>query len=495
MRTRLAAGGIVWLVTAAAVAAGPFSDPAPPTVSAPAPGAAAPAAKENADVTFHAAPRALAKEAVTQDWPCFLGPTHNGISTETKLLKEFPKGGPKIVWEVAKGQGYSAPAIFGERLVLFHRVGDEEVVDCLDRETGRLFWRFSYPTAYGDRYGYSDGPRAGPAIDPASGRVYTYGAEGKLHCLDLATGHCYWRRDLLKEFKLEQNFFGVGAAPLIEGDVLIINVGADGGPSVAGFDLKTGKMLWGAGDKWGPSYAAPVPAVFNGKRRVLVFAGGESRPPTGGLMCVDPKTGAVDFEYPHRSRTRESVNASAPVLVGGNRVFISECYGAGGVMLEVGPDFKAKEIWQSEKLGTHFMTAIYKEGFLYGFDGHGPLNCPLVCLDARSGDEKWREDPVFVEQLDTAQGPRARRLGLHRSQLLHLPGESRTLCLTEWGHLLWLDLNPNGYKELSRTFLFFAGETWTPPVVSHGLLYVCQNSRDPAKGTGARLICYDLRRE
>jgi outer membrane protein assembly factor BamB len=226
---------------------------------------------------------------------------------------------------------------------------------------------------------------------------------------------------------------------------------------------------------------------------VLVFAGGESRPPTGGLICVDPKTGAVDFEYPHRSRTFESVNASAPLVIDRNRVFISECYGAGGAMLEVGADFKAKETWKNGKLGTHFMTAIHKDGFLYGFDGHGPLNCPLVCLDAKTGEEKWRQDPVWIEQIDTPQGPRQRRLGLHRSQLLHFPADGRTLCLTEWGHLLWLDLNPTGYKELGKTMLFFAGETWTPPVVSRGLLYVNQNSKDMAMGTPTRIICYDLR--
>src|SRR5436305_1559870 len=133
-----------------------------------------------------------------------------------------------------------------------------------------------------------------------------------------------------------------------------------GGPSVAAFDKKTGKLVWGAGDKWGPSYASPIPAVVQGKRRVFVFAGGESRPASGGLMCIDPADGHVDFTFPWRGKRYESVNASSP-MVSGNRVYVSECYGRGGAMVDVAPDLTAKAAWASEKLGTHFMTAIAKD--------------------------------------------------------------------------------------------------------------------------------------
>ena len=141
-----------------------------------------------------------------------------------------------------KGDGYSAPAIAGDRLILFHRVGDEEVVDCLRTTDGRRFWRFSYPTAYHDRYGYNHGPRCSPVI--SGDAVFTFGAAGKLHCLDLQTGAVRWQRDILKDYKLAQNFFGVGSTPLVEGDKLIVNVGADSGPCVVAFDVRTGKQVW-----------------------------------------------------------------------------------------------------------------------------------------------------------------------------------------------------------------------------------------------------------
>lgn len=471
----------------ALLAAAPFSDPAPPAV-VPLLEIKSPQPMPQGELNFHAPPKVLPAGAITSDWPSFLGPTHNGISSETKLLNELGKSGPPMVWEVKKGSGYAAPAVFKDRLVFFHRMGDEEVIECLQAETGRQFWKAAYPTDYQDRYGYSEGPRCAPVID--SGRVYTFGAGGMLHCLDLLAGHVYWKRDILKEFKLKQNFFGVGATPLVEGDLLIINIGADGGPCVVAFDKKTGKMVWGAGDQWGPSYASPIPADIQGKRRVFVFAGGESHPPTGGLLCIDPSNGAVDFSFPWRGRRVDSVNASSPLIVG-NQVFISECYGRGSALLDIAPDFSAKPAWTNEDFGTHFMTAIHKDGYLYGVHGHGPLDCPIVCLELKTGKEMWRHEPEWSDEIQTPGGLRKYKFSTNRANFLLVDG--RCLCLTESGHLLWLDLNPKGYKELSRCSLFLASETWTPPVLSRGLLYINQNNPDNIHRAGPRVICYDLR--
>src|SRR5207253_2709173 len=146
-----------------------FKDPAPPKVDdVVVEKEQKPAAFEG--LTFHGAPKPLAVGAATNDWPRFLGPNHDATSVETKLLKILPAKMP-IVWEAKKGTGYCAPAIVGERLILFHRVGDEEVVDCLQSDTGLRFWQVKYATAYQDRYGYCDGPRASPVID--EGRVFT----------------------------------------------------------------------------------------------------------------------------------------------------------------------------------------------------------------------------------------------------------------------------------------------------------------------------------
>src|SRR5688500_12526397 len=158
---------------ARAAEAAAFVDPAPPTVAALEP-IEAPKPAATGGLTFHAAPKPLPAGAITQDWPQFLGPDHNNVSRETKLLDAFDAKGPPRVWEYEKGGGYAAPVVVGERLVLFHRVGDEEVVDCLQTTTGRRYWRYAYPTSYQDRYGYSDGPRGTPAISAELDSVFTY---------------------------------------------------------------------------------------------------------------------------------------------------------------------------------------------------------------------------------------------------------------------------------------------------------------------------------
>ena len=426
--------------------------------------------------------------AAADDWPSLLGPTHAMVSSETGLLKKFPPGGPPLVWQINKGDGYASPAIVGERLLLFHRLGDEEVVDCLNPRDGKQIWRFVYPTTYHDRYGYNHGPRSSPVI--AGDLVFTFGAEGKLHGLDLKTGALRWKRDIVAEFKIKQNFFGIGSTPLVEGDNLIVNVGADGGPCVVAFDTQTGKEIWRAGNEWGPSYATPVPATIHGQRRVCVFAGGESDPPTGGLICLDPADGKIAFTFPWRSGRYTSVNASSPVIFS-NRVFVSECYGSGGALVEALADGGCSLVWTNRKFGTHFMTSIFKDGYLYGVDGYVMQAARLVCVDANTGKEMWGTQPVWEETVTTKDGPRKLVRGTFRGSLLSVDG--RFLCLGELGHLLWLDLTPQGCRELDRVWLFAAQETWTPPVLCRGLLYVCQNARDPFHDTPPRLLCYDLR--
>jgi outer membrane protein assembly factor BamB len=229
----------------------------------------------------------------------------------------------------------------------------------------------------------------------------------------------------------------------------------------------------------------------HGKRRVFVFAGGESRPATGGLLCIDPANGKVDFEFPWRARRYESVNASSPVIVG-NQVYISECYGPGGVLLDLLPNGSYKQVWNNNVLNTHFMTAIHKDGYLYGIDGHGPQNAPLVCIELKTGKEMWHTEPEWEETIPTQDGPRKAVLAPALASLMLVDG--RCLLLGEYGHLVWLDLNPKAYKEVERKRLFLARETWGMPALSRGLLYICQNNKG-YDGTDARLLCYDLRGE
>jgi outer membrane protein assembly factor BamB len=464
-----------------------FTDPAPPRVQQLATVPAA-QAKDNPKVTRHASPTKLSPQAVTSDWPGFMGPNHNGSTNESHLAVQWPNSGPPLVWEMPTGAGFAPPAVAGKYLVLPHRVDNELVIDCLDAETGRSYWQHRTPTAFRPEYpGSGNGPLASPTL--AGGRAYIYSRGGQLICLDLATGRVHWQRDLNKEFKLPTSFFGVGTSPLVLGNRLIINIGVGGdGPSVAAFDTATGKMLWGSPGEWGAGYSSPVPAMINGKQRVFVFAGGKRRPPTGGLMSIDPANGAVDFAFPWRSTNFASVNASLPV-VHGNRVLAVANYEVGAAALDIDGGFKHSVAWKNDGFQPVWSTPTYKDGHVYGIDGFKTAD--LICVDWDSGEEVWRKNPEWTEKWTANGAERSVDFAMNRVTLLRIG--DRFLALSESGHLLWLDLSPKGYVEVARTWLVKAPETWSCPVLSRGLLYVLQNQPRYTDAAPPRLLCFDLR--
>lgn len=443
----------------------------------------------------------LSPSAMVDDWPCFLGPTRDGKTRETGLLAKFiparqGQPDPLLLWSSARGESYTAPSIEGKRLIHFFRRENREIVDCLQADSGKRYWSSACPTTYRDRFGYLNGPRASPAID--GGCVFTLGVQGDLQCLDLATGHLYWRRRLAREFVANEGFFGFSCSPLIEGELVIINMGL--GKCVAAFEKQSGALRWVSGSQWGRSYATPVAATVHERRKLLVFAGGMTKPPIGGLLCLDPITGSINSRFPWRSGRQFSVNASTPV-VSGSRVFISSSYDVHGAMLEIKPDFTLEVVYRTKAYSSHWATPVLHDGHLYGFS-----NNKLTCMDWKTGARLWRKtisvgdnsgkDVADDEGLPspTARGaeryrdsPGKRGFGI--GSLIRADG--RFLCLGETGLVAWLDLSPQECRVLSMRRLFYSDQTWTAPVLSRGLLYIAQNRADG--NTPPRLLCYDLR--
>src|SRR5205814_3922410 len=258
------------------------------------------------------------------------------------------------------------------------RHGDRARLTCMNSETGAFLWKFEYPTDYEDYYGYNNGPRCSPVID--GDRVYIYGVEGMLHCIRVDDGKPIWKVDTKATFGVVQNFFGVGSTPVIEKDLLIVQVGGSpkgsketpihrlqgNGSGVVAFDKVTGKVRWQATDELA-SYAGPVLATIHDRRWCFVFA-------RGGLIGLNPTDGKVDFHFRWRARSLESVNASNPVVIG-DKVFISETYGAGSALLKIKPGGGCEEVWTDADTGRdkcmqcHWNTPIHHDGYLYGCTG------------------------------------------------------------------------------------------------------------------------------
>ena len=401
-------------------------------------------------------------DTAATDWPCFLGPTHNSVSSEKGIISPWPKNGLKVVWYEPVGHGYAAPSISGEKLFLFDRKDREARLRAMDRKSGKTLWTFKYATRYEDEFGYSNGPRCCPVID--DGRVFLHGVEGMLYCLDADNGNELWKVDTFKDFNVKPNFFGVGSTPLIEGSLLIVHVGGSAkdddeepnGSAIVAFDKTTGKVKYKLGDELA-SYSSPVAATIGERRWCFVLA-------RGGLIGFDPKTGKQDFHFPWRAPILASVNASNPVIVD-DKVFISECYGPGSALLKVKPgDYDL--IWsdkgkRAQSLKAHWVTPVHDKGYLYGDSGYRTPNASLRCIELATGKVKWESE------------------GFGHSSVLMVDGH--LICLTEDGELRLLKVNPEKYEEISRMTPREPGkdgnalldyQCWAAPILSHGLLYV-----------------------
>ena len=442
-------------------------------------------ASESNRLIQHASAKPLKPEAKSLAWPRFNGPFDNATTLETHLTTDSGKLKIDKLWELTKGEGYASPAITKDRLILFHLDGSKEIIEARNPENGSKIWLYEYPTQYRDRYGYSNGPRASPLI--WNDKVYAHGVTAWLTCLDLKSGQLLWKRDLKSEFEIPDYFFGKGSNPIVSEGSLILNIGGKKNECVIAFDLLTGKTKWIVKDSWGASYSSPVNATIHERNVCLVFTGGESRPPHGGLLVIDSKSGQKLTRFPWRSSSYESANAVPPIPISKNRIFLSECYEKGGVMLSIDSDFNAKMEWHKTEYNIHWMTPIVMDGYLYGIAGRHQRGAEVFCTRVDNGKEIWRNRLVWQTKIMD----REVQLELFRGSLLGVG--DYFIGLSELGSLTLLKMNTSGFKILDTQQLFFAPGTWTLPALSHGLLYIMQNETDRSSGKGPRIICYDLR--
>lgn len=386
-----------------------------------------------------------------EDWPQFLGPNRDGSSSGAGVAAKWPKEGPKRLWKRKTGEGFAGPVVSGNRLILFHRAGDTEIAECLDAKTGHSMWAAAYPTAYRDDFRFEEGPRATPAI--ADGFVYSMGAEGMIQCLSLEKGTVRWRVAAKDEFKSEKGFFGMACSPLVTNGMMILNIGGEDGAGIVALSSTNGALIWKS-TKEEASYSSPVIRPINGKPAVLCFA-------RSGLFALDPKDGAVRFQFPWRARTSASVNAATP-LVSGDMVFLSASYQAGAAMLRIG-NGRPAVVWSGDDiLSNHYSTSVWFEGNLYGFDGRQEEGQQLRCVDALTGKVRWTKENFGAGTLMVA----GREL----------------LVLTEKGELVRVAADPAGYREKDRAQIV-PGKVRAYPALANGLYF--------AK-TPSELACFDL---
>jgi outer membrane protein assembly factor BamB len=393
----------------------------------------------------------LTADLLAADWPQILGPSRNGVYAGPALADTWPPSGPRVVWRKAVGQGLSGPVVVGTRVIVFHRVANREVVEALDARTGTIEWRYEYATAYRDDFGFDEGPRAVPVV--ADGVVYSFGAEGQLHAVDLTKGTRLWSEDTMKRFNVPKGFFGAAGSPLVEDGRVIANVGGPEAGIVA-FEARTGRVLWTA-TRDGASYSSGVATTMAG-RRVAVFL------TRAGIVGLDSASGQVRLQKPWRSRSAASVNAASPLIVG-DLLFVSAEYGPGAGVFRLA-DGALTDVWASnDALSTHYATSVHRNGILYGYHGRQEFGPSLRAVELNSGKVRWSVDQF-------------------RAGSITLAGD-RLLIVRESGEMVLAEATPDAFRPVSQAKVLPA-TVRALPALSDGFVYLRNDDT---------LVCLDLR--
>ncbi len=402
-------------------------------------------------------PRAMASPPPIQegpaDWPRWRGPTGDGRSPLTGIRKDWT-GGLTRLWEVSflcqgtRTAAWSAPVVQGNRLVVPGRDSRNDLVFCLDSDSGELIWSGSYPARTGASHG--PGPRATPVID--RDRVYTFGRGGDLVCWRLLDGDLRWRRNVHDVGGREPRW-GHSASPVVYDDKVFVQAGGEA--RVVAYDKLTGDVAWTAMEG-SAGYAALALMEMDGAVGLLVFHG-------TGLACLDPADGSVRWEVPWE--TNYDVNATTPVFDDGI-IFITSGYGVGGQTLQADGN-RAEPLWRNRAIASHHSDPILIDGFVYGYSGLSNQNAGhFKCVELRTGREQWSTREIGWGTVTYVDG--------------HL------LCMDIEGNLFLVEPDPDAFRlvaQLPGALGEVTQAAWTIPVVANGKVYLRYMQR---------LICYDL---
>jgi outer membrane protein assembly factor BamB len=397
------------------------------------------------------------------DWPRWRGPEGNGISRETGWNPKALDGGPRVVWKVNIGHGFSSVVIQEDRLYTMG-FGDGNFVYCLNARNGKVLWRYSFP-------GY-DAPQATPTVEESS--LYCLTRDGILFCLNSQNGKLRWQKDLVAEYGAVKPFYGFAGSPVVVGDLLILNANTSG----MALDKTTGEKTWGSekppdtvkyADLTGTGYSTPVIYSHGEKRYALVSS-------YKGTFSVEIETGKSLLLFDWEKSYRFSYCPIADPLIFEDRLFIVRYRDAdpGSVMLDVQGQ-EAKVLWESRDIFSRLGSPAYFDGFLYVCQGGGNTRGSLRCLDPKTGKVEWEESLAG---------------GRGQDSVSFLVADGKLIVLNDKGMLSIAEASPKGFNVISSCDVLAGGNKprkfWTPPVLCNGRIYCRNFSGD--------LVCIDVSR-
>ena len=382
------------------------------------------------------------------DWTGFRGPRRDATYDEHPILTNWPVGGLRLRWKQPCGGGYSSFAMVDGRAFTIEQRRDMEVVVAYDTTTGQELWTNGWPAKFSE-YHSDEGPRTTPTYD--DGKIYALGATGEFRCLDASSGMLIWGKNVVTEAHAALPDYGLAASPLIVDEKIILQPDAYKGKSVVCYDKRNGKVIWSALDL-PMGYASPVLLDLDGERQVVVCG----RPNIYGLRLSD---GAERWHYLWHILNNERP-ITQPIVLDTNRLLLSAAYMTGSAAFDINKTangFETRELWRNRNLKTKFASAVAWQGYVYGLDED-----ILACIDAQTGERKWKDGRYGYGQLLLASG--------------HLV----ILCAN--GDLALVKATPERWLEVAR-FPALNGKSWNAPAIGGDCLLI---------RNGAEMACYEI---
>ncbi len=371
-----------------------------------------------------------------RDFAQFLGPNRDATVEHVSLSRDWDATAPAELWRQPIGLGWSGFAVASDIAVTLEQRQGEELIVAYALQTGQVLWSQNNDGGFESAM-TGHGPRSTPAI--GAGRVFVVGARGTLTALELETGEPIFRRNILEDSGGRPPSYGVAASPLLLEDLVVVLAGGEKGASLVAYDRISGERRWSGGDD-PAAYSSPFLTTLAGLEQIVVF----NQNHVAGQGASDGKV-LWQFAWP-----RGTERVAQPVVLPGDRLFVSSGYGIGSKLLEIEADdaggLAVKLIWESRRLKAKFTQVVHKDGFMYGLD-----DGILVSLDLQDGERRWKRG----------------RYG--HGQILLV--DDLLLVQSERGEVVLVEPRPERHIELGR-FQAVEGMTWATMALAGDLLIV-----------------------
>ena len=343
-------------------------------------------------------------------------------------------------WKIEIGLGYATPLVVGDRVYLFSRQGDDEVMSAVDADSGDIVWRTAYAAPFTMNSAaapHGPGPKSTPVL--SNGRLFAIGMTGIVTAFDAGSGAQVWQKPGSTAVPLYTTH---AFSPMVEGGTVIFHLGGEEQGALTAYDVNSGDVVW-SWDGDAPGYGSPVVATFDGVRQLVTITKGK-------LVGIDVATGGLLWERPFVSGN--DTNSITPVLYGQTVIV----WGNGdpttavSVARENG-QWVTETVWENADINGRMSNAVLSGDVMFGLTSRN--SGQYYAVEAGSGQVLW-----------TSEGRQARNAAMARA------GDV-LFSLEDDGELVILRASRSGFEPLRR-YTVAGDETWPQPALSGDRVFV-----------------------